>query len=103
MLITRGYKEQEINEGIERTRTLDRQKLLEEKTQKQSDRIPLVLKYDLILPNVKKKQTNNWNLLHINQEKEDLFQEPPILAFKRNRNLYDLLKCKNIEDRNLQR
>ena len=32
MLITRGYKEQEINEGIERTRTLDRQKLLEEKT-----------------------------------------------------------------------
>ena len=30
-LIERGYKQQEINEGIERTKTLDRKKLLEEK------------------------------------------------------------------------
>ena len=29
-LIERGYKQQEINEGIERTKTLDRKKLLEE-------------------------------------------------------------------------
>ena len=32
-LIERGYK-QEINEGIERTKTLDRKKLVEEKTKK---------------------------------------------------------------------
>ena len=30
-LIERGYKQQEINEGIERTKTLDRQKLLKRK------------------------------------------------------------------------
>ena len=30
-LIERGYKQQEINKGIERTKTLDRKKLLEEK------------------------------------------------------------------------
>ena len=30
-LIERGYKKQEINDGTERTKTLDRQKLLEEK------------------------------------------------------------------------
>ena len=33
-LIERGYKQQEINEGIERTKTLDRKKLLEEKAKK---------------------------------------------------------------------
>ena len=33
-LIERGYKQQEINEGIEITKTLDRKKLLEEKAKK---------------------------------------------------------------------
>ena len=33
-LIEIGYKQQEINEGIERTKTLDRKKLLEEKAKK---------------------------------------------------------------------
>ena len=39
-LIERGYTQQEINEVIERTKTLDRKKLLEEKAKKQSNRIP---------------------------------------------------------------
>ena len=97
-LIEKGYKPQEINEGIERTKILDRKKLLEEKVKKQSNRIPLVLTYNRTLPNVKRAISNNWNLLHINQEFKDVFQEPPILAFRRNRNLYDLLGCKNIVD-----
>ena len=45
-LIERGYKQQEINKGIERTKTLDRKKLLEEKAKKRSNRIPLVLTYN---------------------------------------------------------
>ena len=56
----------------------------------------------LVLPNVKRAITNNWNWLHINQEFKGVFQEPPILAFRRNRNLYDLLGCKNIVDIKLQ-
>ena len=59
--------------------------------------------YNRRLPNVKTAITNNWNLLHINQEFKDVFEEPHILAFKRNRNLYDLLGCKNIIDGKLQR
>ena len=97
-LIKRGCKEQEINEGIERTKTLDRQKLLEEKTKKRSNRTPFVLICTRTLHNAKKAITSNWNLLHINQEFKDVFQEPPILAFRRNKNLYNLLGCKNIVD-----
>ena len=51
--------------------------------------------YNRILPNVKRAMSNNWNLV--------VFQEPPILAFRRNRNLFDLLGCKNITDGKLQR
>ena len=102
-LIERGCKQQEINEGIEKTKTSDRKKLLEEKAKKQSNRIPLALPYNRTLRNVKRAISNNWNLLHINQEFKDVFQEPPILAFRRNRNLYDLLGCKNIVDGQLQR
>ena len=32
----------------------------------------------------------------------DVFQEPPILAFRRNRNLYDPLEGKNFIDGKLQ-
>ena len=82
---------------------LDRQKLIEEKTKKRNKRIPLVLTCNRTLPNVKRAITNNWNLLHKNQEFKDVFQEPPILAFRRNRNLYDLLECKNIVHEKIQR
>ena len=82
---------------------MDRNKLLEEKAKKQSNRTQLLLTYNRTLPNVKRPISNNRNLLHINQEFKDVFQEPPILAFRRNRNLYDLLGCKNIVDGKLQR
>ena len=47
--------------------------------------------------------TNNWNLLHINQEFKDVFQEFSVSAFRRCTDLYDLLGYKNIVDGKLQR
>ena len=59
--------------------------------------------YDRTLPNVKRAVSNDSNLVHINQKFKDVFQEPSILAFRRNRNLYDLPGCKNLIDGKLQR
>ena len=96
---------------------MDRQKFVEEKTKKQSNRISLLLKYNRTLPNVKRAITNNWNSLHINQEFKGVFQELPFhinqefkkvfqklsfLPLKKNRNLYDLLGCKNVVAGKLQ-
>ena len=50
----------------------------------------LVFTYNRTLPNAEKAITNNWSLLHTNRDFQDVFQEPPILAFRRSRNLYDL-------------
>ena len=47
---------------------MSKKNLLEEKTKKQSDRIPLVLTNNRTLPNVKKAITNNRNLHYLNQE-----------------------------------
>ena len=41
--IERRYKEQELNENIERTKILDIQKLLKEKTKKRSNRVHYLL------------------------------------------------------------
>ena len=82
---------------------MDKQKLLKEKTKKQSNRIPLVLTHNRTLPHVNRATTNNWNLLHINQEFKDLFQEAPIVTFRRNRNINGLLGWRNIVDGKLQR
>ena len=92
---------------------MDRQKLLKDKIRKWINRIPLALTLNRTLSNVKTTITNTWNFFHINQEFKYVFQGhqefkyvfegQPILAFRRNKNLYDLLECYNIEDRKLQR
>ena len=58
-LTERGYKEQEIIESIQRTQTFDRNELLKEKEKKKTNRIPFILTYNRILPNVKKIIANN--------------------------------------------
>ena len=81
-----------MKEGIERTKTLDRKKAPRRENKK--NEVTLPLKYNRTLPNLRTAITNNWNLLHINQEFKEVFQEAStsILAFSRNRNLYDLLE-----------
>ena len=52
---------------------------------------------------MKKVITNDWNLLQINKEFQDIFQHIPILAFRGNKNLHDLLGCKNIVNNRVQK
>ena len=65
--------------------------------------IPLILIYNRTLPNLKKVITNNWDLLQINKEFQDIFQQIPILAFRTNKNLHDLLGSKNIVNNGVQK
>ena len=69
-----GYKEQEINESIQSTQTFFINELLKEQEKKKANRIPLILTYNQVLPNVKKVIANSWNLLQINKEFQNNFQ-----------------------------
>ena len=48
---------------------------------------PLVLTYNRFLPNISNIVRKHWNILNISRTLHGLFQEEPIMAMKRNRNL----------------
>ena len=45
----------------------------------------------------------HWHLLHINPNLAEIFQNPPILAFRRNKNLRDIVGTKLIENGKVKR
>ena len=52
--------------------------------------IPLLLKFNRALPEIKEIVMKHWHLLHINPNLAEIFQNPPILAFRQNKNLRDI-------------
>ena len=93
-LVERGYAPDLIAEQISKARELNRINLLKPKDPTPSGKNILAVTYNKNLPNLKKAIDDNWSILSINQDLAPLFQEKPILAFRRNRNLQNLL-CKH--------
>ena len=65
--------------------------MLRQKTQKKSDRIPLVITYDGFLSNITKTIWKNWNILQINKNLKEIFKSEPITAFKRNKKIQEII------------
>ena len=63
--------------------------LLWQKTQKESDRIPLVITYNL--SNVTKTIWKNDNILQINKSVKEIFKNEPITAFKQNKKIQEII------------
>ena len=55
------------------------------------ERLPLTVTYNRTLPGLKTIIDKNWHILQIEPKLKEIFAEPPILAFKRNKNLRDLI------------
>ena len=54
-LVERGYNENEIQQQISKTFTIERADLPNQEKQATSNRIPLILTYNCTLPDIKKK------------------------------------------------
>ena len=89
-----GYDQKLVDEQLEKVDKLVRDDLLQEKDQEQQDpkRIPLILTYSRFLPNLTAVVRKNWNILQTNKNLRELFQEHPITAFKRNKNLKEIIR-----------
>ena len=90
-LLRRGYSETEINQNIEAVLdNYDRDALLSDENKNKKQGIPLVFvtKYNPGIRKIKQKLVKYW---HILQRDKDVFSELPIVAYKRNKNLGDLL------------
>ena len=84
---------------------IDRNELLKEKThdKEPQNKTPLVLTYNRFLPNISNIVRKHWSILNISRTLQMLFQEGPITAFKRNRNLKELIGTNCMENRKVKR
>ena len=60
--------------------------------------MPLTVTHNMTLPDLKTRIDKNWHILQIQPKLKEVFTEPPILAFKRNKNLKDIIGGNKIFD-----
>ena len=61
-LVERGYSENEIQQKISKTFTIEKSHLLNQKNQATSNRIPLILTYNGTLPDIKTAVKKHWDI-----------------------------------------
>ena len=87
--IERGYDSETLDHHFERAMNLDREILLENKNKPSN--LSLVLTYNKTLPNIKNVMDNNWHILSINENLRKVFDKKPLIAYRRNINLKQLI------------
>ena len=83
--IERGYHPDEVEEQIKKTSSVKPGNL--SGTKKTSKRIPFVVTYNRTLPPISKILRKHWNILQLDKNLQNLFEEPPVIAYRRCRNL----------------
>ena len=63
------------------------------------DGIPCVITYNRKLPMMGKIINKHWNFLQINPKLQETFQNNPFVAFKRNKNLQEIMGGHTIKNR----
>ena len=87
----RGYPGPAVTTGKHRTQEIDRETALQTSQNKETDRIPFILTYhpqNLAIKNVVLK---NFKILGNDPETKHMFSLPPLISFKRDKNLGNFL------------
>ena len=92
-LIERGYSGRCIENQLQRVDNLDREELLQRKAavKPNSDRVPLVVTYSKQLPNIHKIVKKHQDILHKSNRMKEIFKTQPIIAYRRDKNIGDIL------------
>ena len=92
-LLLRGYNEEEVNKLITKATNRDRRDCLRYKLKDKRKIPPLVLatKFNPAFKGLNKIIKKHWHLIEKNEAAKILFPRPPIIAYKRQRNLKDKL------------
>ena len=77
---------------MEKVGLIERKELLQNNEEiNKKKNIPLALTYNRTLPNISEIVRKNWHILQINPEFRNVFVNKPTIAFKRNKNIQDLI------------
>ena len=92
-LIARGHGYRQVQNSIARARSIPRSLALKEKSPRPRTRpkIPLVTTFHPCLPPLRKITNDNHHILHTSDRLASAVPETPVLAYRRPRNLRDLI------------
>jgi len=92
-LSKRGYKKDHIERQLRLVDKRDRQTLLKSQTncKRNTTRVPLVITFFKTLPNIHKITRKHLNTLYKSDHLKGIFNEPPIVAYRRDTNMQDML------------
>ena len=90
-LTKRGYNKKDTTTQINRAISIPRNELLNKIKTSNTERLSLTVTYNRTPPDLKRIIDKNWHILQIEPKLKEIFAEPPILAFKRNKNLKDII------------
>ena len=101
--IRRGYHKRILHEQINKAITTPRAITLQKTSKVKTKRIPLVTTFNSTLPQIGMILRERWDILHIKPQIQALFPEPPIIAFRRCKNLREIIGCNTITSSKVQR
>ena len=95
--ISRGYDQEKVTKQVKKVDSKSRDALLRpEANNITTNRTPFVTTYNRTLPPIARILHKNWNILGINSKIAKAFSNPPIIAYKRKKNLRDILGSNKI-------
>ena len=89
-----------MEEHFAKVSNIDRKQLLTYNEKKGDNKIKFITKYNKGLPNIRNVFESNWHILQTNEKFAETLEDKPILAFRRNRNLRDILGGMRLENNN---
>ena len=93
-LFEREYTEKEVEEITHLEEKRDRTTLLQDqkfKKNKTKNRVNFITKYHKGLTNLNRILKKNWHLIKKSDDNKKIFSENPMIAFRRNKNIKELL------------
>ena len=87
----RGYSDEEIYTNIQKALSINRKELLKSKESTKDIPLVLITKYNPGLKKIKKYIMKHWHLLKYDETCEPILSENPMVAYKRHKNLGDIL------------
>ena len=100
----RGYDSSLIETEIKKIKLLDSKDSLTPKTTQKAQVLPLTVTYNRTLLNIKQIIQNHWSILKTNKALEKTFSVEPIIAFRKNKGLKQLIEGSTIQnDKNIKK
>ena len=94
-LLDRNYPSDEIDTAIHEALCLNREDLLRDKNRDKPKAHVFVTKFNPAIKQLKRKLTKHWHLLQENNDNASIFNQKPIVAYKRHKNLQEIINRKN--------